>query len=333
MARPVARPLVADLPLSVRDDAAAVMREAAHVAINYAAIPVVARDVVASGQIVTTLDTVNHFVDRSQPALTAAYVLLLDTLNFGSGYFADAQRAGVDIEYAPVAQSLKHAFENGVMTEVSAWHDVTPADMHRIFNIPAGFTEPLDSLMRQFATQAQLTAQEMQSSGFSLAWQLLEYAGGSAVKLAGLLAGWKSFDDAPVYKGSKRAVYKRAQICAADMHLALSTPEQPLFHDIDTLTMFADNMVPHVLRHMGVLTYTPALAAKIDQGVFIGAGSTEEVEIRMAAIHAVELIKKHLHAEGRTEISSMNIDHLLWHYGYQQPFIALPKHKTKTTAY
>ena len=35
------------------------------------------------------------------------------------------------------------------------------------------------------------------------------------------------------------------------------------FHDIDQLTMFADYRVPVVLRELGVLQYSPTLAAQV----------------------------------------------------------------------
>ena len=54
-----------------------------------------------------------------------------------------------------------------------------------------------------------------------------------------------------------RGFYKRAQIAANDLHLAGVVD----FPDIDRLTIFADNLVPHVLRLDGVLRYSDELAA------------------------------------------------------------------------
>ena len=50
--------------------------------------------------------------------------------------------------------------------------------------------------------------------------------------------------------------YKRAQITANDLQLAGVAD----FADIDRLTIFADNLVPHVLRVDGVLRYSDELA-------------------------------------------------------------------------
>ena len=58
--------------------------------------------------------------------------------------------------------------------------------------------------------------------------------------------GMAMFDD--------RGFYKRAQIVAADLALA----GVARFRDLDRLTIFADNLVPHVLRCDGVLVYDAA---------------------------------------------------------------------------
>ena len=54
--------------------------------------------------------------------------------------------------------------------------------------------------------------------------------------------------------------YKRAQIAANDLQLAQVVD----FPDVDRLTIFADNLVPHVLRLDGVLIYDDALAHAVD---------------------------------------------------------------------
>ena len=105
-------------------------------------------------------------------------------------------------------------------------------------------------------------------------------AGGSAERLASMLAaGMPFFDD--------RGFWKRAQIAPNDLALA-GVAE---FSDLDRLTIFADNLVPHVLRVDGVLRYDPALAARIDAGELLPPGE-EEREIRGCAVHACELLSR-----------------------------------------
>ncbi len=84
--------------------------------------------------------------------------------------------------------------------------------------------------------------------------------------------------------------YKRAQLAAADLALALDGAGPGAFDDLDRLTIFADNLVPHVLRVDGVLRYDDTLAARVAAGELLLPGEPSEVEIQAAAVHAVELL-------------------------------------------
>src|ERR671935_199332 len=75
-------------------------------------------------------------------------------------------------------------------------------------------------------------------------------AGGSAVGMVEVLADFASFEgNVSDYDGRPVPFYKRAQIAAADLHLGGVVE----FADLHHLTLFADNLVPHVLRLDGVL--------------------------------------------------------------------------------
>jgi hypothetical protein len=56
------------------------------------------------------------------------------------------------------------------------------------------------------------------------------------------------------------------------------------------------------------------------------------VEIRANALHAVELIKKEL-AAGKENITSAQLDHLLWNRGQHPRYKAVPRHRTRTVFY
>ena len=144
---------------------------------------------------------------------------------------------------------------------------------------------------------------------------MIDAAGGSAERLAEQLAGGMPFfDDA--------GFYKRAQITANDFTLAgLAT-----FDDIDRLTIFADNLVPHVLRCDGVLTYHPDLAAPIDAEQLLPPGEQER-EIRACAVHACEQIAARLGVPPRT------LDVWLWNRGQAPRYKARPRHRTRTVFY
>ncbi len=316
------------LPQRVRDDAAFVMSGAQHVTIVAARLQPYAQELVASSVLVTELDKDNHFVSKAAPAQTAAYVLALDSINFGSGVFAAAQDAGINLEYAPVAQSLKSAFIKGICNNPEKWCTLTAGDCHRIFNIPEGQQATLDALMQDFTDHLRLTGAAVLRDFGSLD-ALLENYRGRGLALLDKCAAWPHFADFARYQGRDIAIYKRAQILLADLELALGSPQKPYFGSLEQLTCFADNMVPHVLRSDGILTYSPDLAARVDAGDFIDAGSDMEIELRCAAIHTVELMRDILGGA----YTSVNIDHMLWHRGYQPGFSTFKTHRTISTWY
>jgi hypothetical protein len=99
------------------------------------------------------------------------------------------------------------------------------------------------------------------------------------------------------------------------------------FHDLGRLTIFADNLVPHVLRVDGVLRYHPDLAAHIDAGSLLPAGGDEEREIRACAVHACEQMAS------RIGVSPRILDGWLWNRGQQPRYKAIPRHRTRTVFY
>ena len=117
--------------------------------------------------------------------------------------------------------------------------------------------------------------------------------------------------------------WKRAQIAANDLALA-GVAE---FDDLDELTIFADNLVPHVLRVDGVLVYDGPLADHIERGELLPPGSVKEREIRACAVHACVLIAERLGVPART------LDTWLWDRGQEPRYKALPRHRTRTVVY
>jgi len=144
---------------------------------------------------------------------------------------------------------------------------------------------------------------------------LISDARGSAEVFATMLAsGMTLFRD--------RGFYKRAQIAAADLALAGVAS----FGDLHRLTIFADNLVPHVLRCDGVLRYDERLAAHIDAGLALRPGEQER-EIRACAVHACELIAR------RSGVAPYELDNWLWNRGQEPAIKAMPRHRCRTVYY
>jgi Queuosine salvage protein len=148
--------------------------------------------------------------------------------------------------------------------------------------------------------------------------------GTSAADLVERLATWACFEDVSICDGLRIPFLKRAQIAAAD----LARANVARFDDLNRLTMFADNLVPHVLRLDGILTFDRELVQAINAEQLIEHGSREEVEIRACAVHAVELI-----VAERPRATAAAIDQVLWLRGQQPRYKRHPRHRSRTTAY
>ena len=126
--------------------------------------------------------------------------------------------------------------------------------------------------------------------------------------------------------------YKRAQITASDLAAAFGETGLGAFRDLDDLTLFADNLVPHVLRCAGVLVYDEVLVQRIDAAEDIEAGSPPEVEIRAVAVHAVEGLVARIRELGAAT-TARELDTLLWTRGQCPAIKATPRHRTRSTFY
>lgn len=162
---------------------------------------------------------------------------------------------------------------------------------------------------------------------------LIESANRSAERLVELLAEMPFYRDVSVYDDEAVPFYKRAQLSAADLSLALNVSGLGSFSDLNRLTIFADNLVPHVLRIDGILKYTDELAARIDREELITTGSMEEIEIRACALHAVERMKEVLEHSGKP-LSAMQLDYILWNRGQEKYYKGIkPRHRARSVFY
>ena len=121
-------------------------------------------------------------------------------------------------------------------------------------------------------------------------------------------------DEVTTATGLYLPFFKRAQITVSDLATAFSGEGPGAFHDLDELTAFADNTLPNVLRCEGVLRYDEGLAAHIDAGVELAPGCPQEIELRAAAVHSVEIMAGYLRDRG-VAVSARALDAWLWQRG------------------
>ncbi len=182
--------------------------------------------------------------------------------------------------------------------------------------------DPQHELMALFARSLNDLGAHVGDAGFAA---VAEQAGGSAVTLAEQLAGWNCFADVSMYAGRHVPFCKRAQLAAADLHHA---GVADFGADLGRLTLFADNLVPHVLRLDGVLRLDPQLAARIDAGELLAHDSPEEVELRAGAVHVAELLCRE-----RPDLTPQQVDQILWTKGGGAHYKAVPRPRARCTAY
>ncbi len=259
-----------------------------------------------------SLDPERHYLEGT-PEEVAMYLLTLDAINFGSGWFPRLRKRKRETDgralsgYFTVAWALTDRFR-----AAGPW---SPAELRELG------TETVAAVLgqRPDLELMALYAQALRSLGGFLgdrgALDVVRQARGSADRLARMLATRMAmYNDV--------GFYKRALITANDLALAGVAD----FDDLDTLPIFADNLVPHVLRCDGVLVYDERLATHIDAGLPVRMGPAER-EIRACAVHACELIAR------RTGVPPRELDGWLWHRGQAPEYKARPRHRTSTVFY
>ena len=255
------------------------------------------------------LDPQIHLLDAA-PDEVARYVLILEAINFGSGWFdeLDVPEGIAFTNHATERLTADARAHDGPWTaaELRAVDAVDVADiLHQSpdHELMALYAESLRQLGRWLGGRRALDAIE-------------SAAAGSAARLAQqLVAAMPAYADP--------GFFKRAQITANDLVLAGVVT----FSDVDRLTVFADDLVPHVLRCDGVLRYSEPLAQRLDAGELLRHGEPMEVEIRACAVHACERLAE------RAGVPPRTLDNWLWHRGLALPEGGARPHRCRTTAY
>jgi hypothetical protein len=254
------------------------------------------------------------------PEQLAAFHLALDAVNFGSGWFPTLRKREGRSGYWTVALGLRDRFARHGAWNAHELQAITPAEIAATLG-----QDPGHELMALFARSLADLGGHIANDHAGRFLGPVEQANGSAVALSEQLSGWRSFADTSLYAGRCIPFSKRAQIAAADLHHAGAADFSA---DLDRLTLFADNLVPHVLRLDGILRFDPAFTARIAAEQLIEHDSPEEVEMRACAVHAAELICRE-----RPDLSPQRVDRLLWTKGGGARYKAVPRPRARCTAY
>lgn len=311
----------------VREGCAFVASQARLVSIDDAALDRFAERLASSVERVTSHGPPLRVGDAGT---TVAFVLTFDAVNFGSGWHPHLVKLPGRSGSVTIMTRLHERFRAvGPFTDREL-QALTPEDCASVFGQP--FVPPVDALMALFSRALGDLGSLLVTDYDGSYTSLVEAAGGSAEKLVELLVAMPLFRDIATYRGRDVPILKRAQIVSADLARAFEGVGWGWFADLDRLTIFADNLVPHVLRLEGVLVFDPALVRSIEAGELIGAGSEAEVEIRAVAVEAAERLVTRVQARG-THLSAWELDHLLWQMGQDPRYKAVPRHRARSPYY
>lgn len=313
----------------VRSSCCRVAQESKDVKICHEKLPGYAQQVIDMPIQTPTHDPDAHYLNRDED--TVAFFLTLDTINFGSGYFPHLKKLKGKSGYFTIATALKEYFEDHGPMTADQLMNISPDDCFRIFHQDRD-SIPIGELMIHFSNALNELGKFLKEKFSGRFTNVLTAANGSAAQLVQILSQMKYFQDCAYYHHQNVYFFKRAQITVADLYIAFGGQSWGRFTDMDQLTIFADNLVPHVLKLDGILTYQDELCRRINSGELIPSQSDEEIEIRACAVHAVELLKEAVNQLGKN-IASFQLDYILWNRGQKPYYKAMPRHRTRSVFY
>lgn len=293
-------------------------------------------------------------------------IFLVDTLNFC--FWAPPHSPRFTVKYCgnqytgywALCASVNRALDEGIpITDPTFYATVDERTLAHIFRPSNGVTIPMFSQRVSVLREAGTVLQNQFEGSVH---NLVASCKGSAQQLIQTITScFSSYADiAPVRAVfpngvpstipphiNKFCFYKRAQILVADIWACFASSSQYTFHDIATLTMFADYRVPQILVWLSAIKYSDKLLLALRSGDQLQSGSRWEVEIRGCSIHAVELIREHVHilhaqnpdepfpSNDRISINSILIDFALWDYATQHrdQLNEIPIHRVKSIFY
>ncbi len=313
----------------IRSACAEVTRRARSVRIDETGLLAFAEGLAAEPWPGENLDPARDFAGNDLETL--AFVVSLDAINFGSGWFPLLRKRPGMSGYRTIAAACRERFESDGAWSAETLRSTTAASMAKLLG------QSLDD--RYAAELMQRYARAWRDLGDWLGREhgdrfesFVDAAGHSGEAMVLSLAKMPLYQDVLSYGDLSIPFYKRAQITVADLNHAFPASRFGRFDDLDRLTLFADNLVPHVLRCAGVLVYVKELGDRIDAEELLVVGSAPEVEIRAVAVEAVERLVFELGRLGR-KTTAHALDGMLWNAGQAPEIKARPRHRARTSFY
>lgn len=271
----------------------------------------------------------HHLLNQGEDTLR--FFVLLDAINFGSGYFPFLDKDGGVSGYFTVARRLKEFIETNGIPSSERLMSMRASDCAEMLRQDM-YSKHMEELMELFALAFRILGSWIQEnfSGDHLGFLRTSKTADEAVRM---LTQMYPFNDRVHYFGTSVPFLKRAQILLQDMQMA--EPSSPLlqFEDFDELTVFADNILPYVFRLDGLLELDPWLESRIEAEQLVASGSAEEIELRACSVYIGERIASLVREELRP-ISVRELDFRVWNRGQKLKKLSDKKrHRTRCLYY
>ncbi|KAL9593582.1 MAG: hypothetical protein Q9219_007487 [cf. Caloplaca sp. 3 TL-2023] len=275
------------------------------------------------------------------------FIFLMDLLNFCFWSEHSDPQQSFSVEYRgqefngywSLVASVHRALEQDIpITKPAFWiNEIEFSDdlLKGVFRSATSEPIPLlDQRIRCIREAGRILASEFNGSVLSL----IDQANHSAASLVHLLTTYfPCFNDTAKLESKTIHFHKRAQIFVADLWACFEGRSFGSFHDIDTITMFADYRIPQMLHSLGCLRYGPSLENHIRNLREIESGCSWEVQLRGCSIWCVELIRREIiRQHPKAEINAILIDFFLYDMMKQrvkEGIESIPHHRTRSIWY
>lgn len=278
---------------------------------------------------------------------TINFIFLMDLLNFcfwsenhhPTQCFSVEYQGQIFTGYWSLVAAIRRALDESIpITTPSFWlneSECTDNLLKHIFRSSTSEAIPLlDQRIRCIREAGRILHADFSGSVV----QLIDKANRSAATLVSLLTThFPCFNDIAVLDDRIVHFHKRAQIFIADLWACFEGQSYGSFHDIGTITMFADYRIPQMLHSLGCLRYSPSLENRIRGFKEVESGCRWEVQLRGCSIWCVEIIRREIvRQHPKAEVNAVLIDFFLYDTmkeRVKEGVETIPHHRTKSIWY
>ncbi|KAI9466528.1 hypothetical protein BX667DRAFT_504387 [Coemansia mojavensis] len=285
-------------------------------------------------------------------------IALLDLLQFGSGYrkelhTATGRGASDTIRFGCISMHISQT-----LIDAKGLQALTLGDISQHFDIPlfgdeCPMAQGSSAVMVSQASELrplaecilgclQDTGKRLELGGYSsLADFIIKMCTEkpSAAHLVEMLANaFPSLRDVAQIEDHQVYLFKKAQLMAYDVCQRFGkTDKMFAFNDIEQLTLFADNVVPAMMQHHGLILPNKNIIAKIENSQPLSLPET--TAMRAASIVAAQMVVDYAngHSSAATKceipINQATLDNFWWHEGKEPDLRVLSRLIYKDTVY